>query len=154
MPRRYWSRSLFVALTLALLPAAAVSQTDTKGSRAEGEKAWRAHYQKIDALLKGDVQPEKGDEAAADAFAQWFVYRMSWTETHNKPRELHEVAKDFERHMSAASGVNAEKNRDFVKILNARLSGAFKDMFTMKAAGNHVTITNTALLLPHFAKLR
>jgi hypothetical protein len=155
MPRPRTVRNIFAIAAALVLAPPALAQTDTRGSRVAGDAAWKAQSRNFDAFIKGEV-PEKADPAAAaDAFAQWYVFRMSWTETHNKAKELQAVASEFATHMNnASSAQNAEKNRDFVKVLSARLAAAFKDTFTMKAAGNHITLTNTALLLPHYAKLR
>ncbi|MCI0459098.1 MAG: hypothetical protein L0Z62_19245 [Gemmataceae bacterium] len=148
-----------LAVTLALLPAPAPGQPESK--QLAEEAFLKARYLKsvkiFEELINGEREPSgAAEEEAIEAMAQWYVYQMTVRNKQTEKAALFQLQEHLQNKINnnVLKSGNIDKNRAAVKLFTARLTVCLKQVFDLDFVKNRVSIVNSAILLPIISKLR
>ncbi|MBI1831067.1 MAG: hypothetical protein HYR84_06425 [Planctomycetes bacterium] len=140
-------------LFLAPEPAWPQGQLGAKDalSKAFGENGLRRSN-----LVKGEEQATKADASIAEAFANWYLYRL--THVTGDPVKIHTAfSTEIANLMDLTVEKKARPNRAYIDLLGPALVRSTKDVLAnrdVKISTNQACVIHTAAMLPVMAKLK
>ncbi len=165
MPRRalppvariVWLSAL-AAVVLFLVREVAAQQEF--GNHSEIEKAKRENEARFEELIKGEKQPGPDDQAALDAFAQYFVYLVAHPRIHLQKGRAKNITDELARRVKEYAEPDSPyyaKNRKFMEQWTDRLIvalGQVMKSLEVRSNENRVSLVHVAMLLPVYAKAK